>query len=436
VNQAALTVVVPIEESELGSLRTLLASIDGQVRARLIHASNGALFPFGDLTTVHFARFAVLDPLAPEAQDAKAAGQSLLLFATVHDGPRAQHLNELVTVAGKGLLRVFSLCDKSLQDQPRDRLREFFAKHVVPTDTFWVGHPGRSVRQIHDESHLHAELGWVLGRSSGRLASDPFAQALDTVRERADLRWALSPPDPTGLVGYWKALLWGAALALLPVLIAALPVAVPWLRALEWRDARNAGKEDKEDSVSERNAERGHKLSLLLDEGFHGQNQLTTLTDVKPGRLRLVTLYVVLRVLEFLGRVVWDNGALHGIRTIHSACWFLVNQGGKHRLVFLSNYDGSWENYLGQFIDRAASGLTAVWSNTVGFPEAKWLIGAGARTELKFKRWVRRHQIKTQVWYGAYPDLSVANVQNNSEIRRGLQGLRGLDERRAWLRRL
>lgn len=438
-NQAALTVVVPIEESELGSLRVLLTLIGNQVRARLIRASDGALLPLGDLETVHFARFAVLDSPAPEA-DAKFCGPPLLLFATVYDGQRAQHLNELVTVAGEGLLRVFSLCDKSLQGQPRDRLREFLAKHVVSTEAFWVGHPGRSVRQIHDESRLHAEIGLLLGRSSGRLASDPFSQVLDLVRPRAALRWALSPPDPTGLAWYWKALLWGAVglglLALLPVLVPALLVVVPWFRALELRDARNEWKARQQNSVAERDAERRHKLSMLLDERFHSQNQLTAITDVKPGRLRLVTLYVVLRVLDFLGRVVWDKGTMNGIRTIHSARWFLLNQGGKHRLVFLANYDGSWENYLGEFIDQAATGLTAVWSNTVGFPDTKWLIRAGARRELKFKRWVRRQQIKTQVWYSAYPKLSVANVQNNSEIRRGLQGLRGLDERRAWLRRL
>jgi hypothetical protein len=141
--------------------------------------------------------------------------------------------------------------------------------------------------------------------------------------------------------------------------------------------------------------------------------------------VRFATLYVVLRVVDFLGRYYWDHGALHGIRTIHFARWFLVEQGRGRRLIFLSNYDGSWENYLGDFIDQAASGLTGIWSNTIGFPDAKWLILAGARRELKFKRWVRRCQIKTQVWYSAYPHLSVANVQNNSMIRRGLRASPG-----------
>ena len=38
-------------------------------------------------------------------------------------------------------------------------------------------------------------------------------------------------------------------------------------------------------------------------------------------------------------------------------------------LLFLSNYGGSWESYLEDFITKAHSGLTGIWSNTVGFPK-------------------------------------------------------------------
>ena len=33
-------------------------------------------------------------------------------------------------------------------------------------------------------------------------------------------------------------------------------------------------------------------------------------------------------------------------------------------LLFLSNYGGSWESYLEDFITKAHTGLTGVWSNT------------------------------------------------------------------------
>jgi len=43
-------------------------------------------------------------------------------------------------------------------------------------------------------------------------------------------------------------------------------------------------------------------------------------------------------------------------------------------MVFQSNYDGSWESYLEDFITRAHAGQTAAWSNGVGFPKSKGLI--------------------------------------------------------------
>jgi hypothetical protein len=180
-DQAALTVVVPIDGARLSALQAELASIEEQVRARTIYAAQGAAFPFGDLVTAHFARFVVIDPPAGDA-----TAPALLVFATVYDGPLAQHLNELVTVAGEGLLRVLSRCDKRLEGQPQDALRAYLKTHAVFTDAFWVGHSGRSVGEIRAEAQLHAELTSALGRSSGRLSSDPLAEALACVRERPD----------------------------------------------------------------------------------------------------------------------------------------------------------------------------------------------------------------------------------------------------------
>jgi hypothetical protein len=111
-----------------------------------------------------------------------------------------------------------------------------------------------------------------------------------------------------------------------------------------------------------------------------------------------------------------------------------VLDNGKY-LLFLSNFDGSWEHYLGEFIDQAAGGLTAVWSNAVNFPRSKNLVQGGATDEQRFKSYGRMAQLYTQLWYSAYPYLSVVNVQNNAAIRAQLWGpLTGaaLD---AWLRR-
>jgi len=218
-----------------------------------------------------------------------------------------------------------------------------------------------------------------------------------------------------------------------------LPLLAVWalcIRALERHEARKAKRYSREELLEAHDKLLDHKRTLIEAEDIAVQNQMSAVTDVKPGWLRLVTLRAVLRLVDFLARNWWDRGALNGIPSIHFARWFLIEQGGRHRLVFCSNYDGSWENYLGQFIDEAASGLTGIWSNTLGFPAARWLFLRGARREREFKNWVRSRQIRTQVWYSAYPDLSVEDVWNNSAIRRDLQGVRGLGRKREWLRRV
>ncbi|HYQ15365.1 MAG TPA: hypothetical protein VEQ58_06405, partial [Polyangiaceae bacterium] len=85
--------------------------------------------------------------------------------------------------------------------------------------------------------------------------------------------------------------------------------------------------------------------------------------------------------------------------------------------LFFSNYDGSWEAYLGEFIDKAALGLTMIWTHTIWYPKTRFLLLQGAKDEEAFKSWTRAYQLPTQVWYSAYPSLSVGDVLKNAEIR-------------------
>jgi len=60
-----------------------------------------------------------------------------------------------------------------------------------------------------------------------------------------------------------------------------------------------------------------------------------------------------------------------------------------------------------------------------------------ARRELPFKLYQRRHQLPTQVWYKAYPGLTLIDLTRNARIRQGLEQSRMSDgEALAWLRLL
>jgi hypothetical protein len=108
------------------------------------------------------------------------------------------------------------------------------------------------------------------------------------------------------------------------------------------------------------------------------------------------------------------TGKLGGIQTIHFARWVALPD---RRLLFFSNYDGSWEAYLGEFVDKAAMGLTMIWTNTIWYPKTRLLLFRGAKDEETFKAWTRANQVPTQVWYSAYPFLSVGDVLRNAKIR-------------------
>lgn len=125
---------------------------------------------------------------------------------------------------------------------------------------------------------------------------------------------------------------------------------------------------------------------------------------------------------------------LAGIKTIHFARWTVLD--GWRRAIFTSNYDGSLESYMDDFIDKVAFGLNASFSNGVGYPRTRFLFFGGAKHEDEFKQWLRRRQIPTQVWYSAYDRLSARNIENNALIHSGLVGTLTDREAKAWLRRL
>jgi hypothetical protein len=171
--------------------------------------------------------------------------------------------------------------------------------------------------------------------------------------------------------------------------------------------------------------------ALIRTENMITQNHLANITDIKPGPFRLVLLKVVLWGANILARTS-TKGKLSGIPSIHFAHWSIINHNTQ--LLFLSNFDGSWSSYLDDFIDKAAKGLTGIWSNTQGFPKTKYLVFAGARDEINFKAYARNHQLPSRVWYSAYRDLTVQNIDKDSRIRENFSGDLSEAEIKEWLK--
>jgi hypothetical protein len=145
------------------------------------------------------------------------------------------------------------------------------------------------------------------------------------------------------------------------------------------------------------------------------QNQFTQLVDMKEGKVRLITFNALMLLARILIPTWFVKGKLMNIPTIHFARWVLFDDN--KRVLFFSNFDGSWQQYLGDFIDQSGWGLTGIFSNTKNFPKTRFLFTGGAYDEEHFLAWSRNSELSTQIWYSAYPDLSIKNVNNNSRLR-------------------
>ena len=147
-------------------------------------------------------------------------------------------------------------------------------------------------------------------------------------------------------------------------------------------------------------AEHARQLADLEDHDV--TNQFSAMGTLKPGLVPpLRPLIFVLWIVSYTTRHIYTHGFLARVGTIHFARWTFLDD--KHRLLFASNYDGSLESYMDDFINKVAFGLNVVFTNGVGYPRTRWLILDGAKDEQKFKYFIRRHELPTEVWYNATP---------------------------------
>ena len=171
---------------------------------------------------------------------------------------------------------------------------------------------------------------------------------------------------------------------------------------------------------------------LRLCEDHDVTNQYTAMGSIKPGRFRLGLELVILYVINWAARHVFTRGGLGRIGTIHFAHWVLIDD--RRRAFFCSNYDGGHEAYMDDFINKAGFGLNLSFSSAIAYPQTDWLIKKGAWREMDFKRFQRRHQIPTDVWYKAYPGLTARDLARNARIRNGFEKpAMSDDEIRRWL---
>jgi hypothetical protein len=420
VEQSALTIVARVKAGAVQDLRSLLATMQPD-------PAGNAVIPFGRLSGVHYARMVVLD--GEDGPDGNIPPH--LLYLSDVDGPTGRHLEELVDVAGSGIDAVFGFCEGYPAAATRESRLKYLRAGMVRAAAIYVNTIGRTVTQIRDEARLREAIEAFLDREperwSGAGPREVRAAIQAFVQSEQGLRWAQRPAGSPTLVERVWLRLGGAATILLLILLSPLTIlAFPfWLVALRLHERRDKAE------VERASVERVQQLAAVED--LVATNQFSAVGHVKPGSFRRITASIVLWLIGFGIRQVYHHNNLSGVKTIHFARWVFVD--GKRRLFFASNYDGSLESYMGDFIDKVAWGLNAVFSNGVNYPRTNWLIFKGAKDEQAFKYYIRSHQVPTDVWYAAYDELTAVNVENNAQIRERLHGDLDVAATREWLRR-
>jgi Dyp-type peroxidase family len=389
----------------------------------------------------------------------------LVLEASV-DGEESAALAHISRTIGNELIELFAAAGIKL---PAPLLLAYLIEHQVKFGAAWsaspgtpfTGAPGLRVGRIRQEALLAAKIGELLERvRAPGFAMDKLEFVRKEIFGDVDMKWAFiaepvpllaKPPAHAALRFAWwftKTLLWPLALppplvtilyaflaqrvgldSLLAAFLFTLAAEIFLLIIALALLALKLRRDERKDSPLDLEPAAALVREIMNRENHIAQNHLASVSVLKPGR-RLI-LRLVFGAVGGAASFLYPPGFLSGIGTIHFARWLVLP--GTDRLLFFSNYDGSWNSYLEDFIVRAHMGLTAIWGNVVNFPKSRWLMLGGASDGARFKRVARRYQQPSYFWYSAYPRLTMTHIRTNAAIRHGFASISSEAAAARWL---
>ncbi|SEB10417.1 hypothetical protein [Pedobacter hartonius] len=364
IKQNGLTLILPIKsDADAEWLRSKLAAMGK-------HLGKTPTVDFRKSRLTHFARFVVIPGASGQP------GSERLLFSSNFDGDLKGYAYDLIqTGLALAMEEFFSRCEgytKGIANNPLLFFR-FLEGRNISIQAFFVALRSVTVNLILESAAIRRELETSLdaGEMSFNENHDLPLKPQQVINRAADP--SLAPKKP------------GFSLA--TVIANLLISTVEWIIGLR--------KKQNNPQVNLKTDAR-----LYAAEDIVTQNQMTVVVPVK----RTITAYVMLRLVLFVMNQVFklSKGKLSDLDSIHFARWVIID-GGRN-ILFESNFDGSWENYIDDFADHAVAGMNLVWGNCIGFPIS------GSSDVESFKRYIRDHQTPAQVYYSAYPDSTVRNI--------------------------
>jgi hypothetical protein len=130
-----------------------------------------------------------------------------------------------------------------------------------------------------------------------------------------------------------------------------------------------------------------------------------------------------LRGVLWLKSLLGPDKMLQRLQFIHVAHWNLIEHlPGETKparyayLLFVSNFNGSWLDYIDDFSVTIPAKMTALWGSSFGFP--------GPRPPRAFTDYVRRNDKPLDHYYSAYPQASTTEIASALRVETGFGELK------------
>ena len=153
----------------------------------------------------------------------------------------------------------------------------------------------------------------------------------------------------------------------------------------------------------------------------YGMNAVTPMRPYKTWVQR--TIFMASRALPS------GLAGLLGLSIIHFARWVIIKRNqwpdlgqGKQNLqndymLFCSNFNGTWDQYIDAFSDGIPNGLDLFWFTSTRYPHSIPIT--------PFKEYIRANQIDTDYYYNATPGAAQRDIKSALRIRRAILALAG-----------
>ncbi len=143
----------------------------------------------------------------------------------------------------------------------------------------------------------------------------------------------------------------------------------------------------------------------------YGMTAFTPMSPLKTWGLRLAFTAI------HFGLFKADQVRLRNLSFIHFARWVIIGRRGFPRLshhqppedlrydylLFESNFNGTWEQYIDAFSDVIPGGMDHIWMWSKKYPKSIPVT--------PFLDYIRASQIDTTYYYNAYPDASTNDIK-------------------------